>query len=100
MSSASRFRFTDGDRVRVRVAYPRGHCRAPFYLRGHLGTIEARIGVFPDPEDLAYLEPEPKKRPLYHVRFEPADLFPEAAGKRADVVVADIYEHWLEEADG
>ena len=30
-----RRRFRPGDRVRVRKAYPLGHIRTPFYIRGH-----------------------------------------------------------------
>ena len=32
--------FKPGDRVRVRKAYPLGHIRTPYYIRGHSGEVE------------------------------------------------------------
>ena len=33
-------RFQSGDRVAVRAAYPLGHVRTPFYVRGKSGVVE------------------------------------------------------------
>ena len=48
-------RFKAGDRVRVRAAYPPGHIRTPFYIRGHTGEVERLCGSYPNPEELAQM---------------------------------------------
>jgi nitrile hydratase len=45
--------FRPGDSVRVRAAYPIGHVRTPYYLRGKPGIVERVCGSFPNPEELA-----------------------------------------------
>ena len=40
-------RFAEGDRVRVRRAYPPGHVRTPYFIRGKTGeVIRTRIVGF------------------------------------------------------
>ena len=46
-------RFRPGDRVAVRAAYPPGHVRRPFYVRGMSGVVERLCGVYGNPEELA-----------------------------------------------
>ena len=46
-------RFKPGERVKVLKAYPLGHVRTPFYIRGCTGTVERICGAFPNPEELA-----------------------------------------------
>ncbi|MGE3453434.1 MAG: SH3-like domain-containing protein, partial [Burkholderiales bacterium] len=46
-------RFRPGDKVKVRRAYPLGHIRTPFYIRGHSGVVERICGAFANPEELA-----------------------------------------------
>jgi hypothetical protein len=41
-------------KVRVKSHWPPGHIRTPAYLRGKIGHIERRIGLFNNPEDSAY----------------------------------------------
>jgi nitrile hydratase len=86
-----------GTRVRVRDDWPetRGPChiRTPWYLRGEEGVVERHLGDFPNPEDLAFARPA-ATRPLYHVRFDQPGLWHE--GSAGDVVVVELYEHWLE----
>jgi nitrile hydratase len=84
-----------GDRVRVRKAYPPGHVRTPFYVRGREGVVESVAGRFADPEELAYGRDGLPQRTLYRVRFRQADLWPDYAGPGADSLVVDIYDHWL-----
>jgi nitrile hydratase len=36
---------------------------------------------------------------LYRVRFLQRELWPDYAGHPADVLVAEIYQHWLEADD-
>ena len=41
-------RFHTGDRVVVREAYPIGHVRTPYYIRGKHGEIERMCGIARD----------------------------------------------------
>ena len=60
------------NRVRVKPLAAPGHVRTPFYLRGRTGVIERELGVFGNPEQLAYGLPADRKtalpRPLHHGR--------------------------------
>jgi nitrile hydratase len=89
-------RFRTADRVAVRVAYPIGHVRTPWYIRGKRGVIERLCGAFPNPEELAYARSGEPAQPLYRVRFRQCDVWPDYAGPPADVVEVEIYQHWLE----
>jgi nitrile hydratase len=89
-------RYRIGDRVAVREAYPIGHVRTPYYIRGKRGVIERLCGSFANPEELAYARSGEPVRPLYRVRFAQRDVWPDYAGERHDVVEIEIYEHWLE----
>jgi nitrile hydratase len=100
MSDSGTHRFRTGDRVRVRAAYPIGHVRTPHYVRGKAGVIERHCASFPNPEELAYARSGLPEVPLYRVRFLQRDLWPDYAGEPGDVVEAEIYEHWLQAADG
>jgi len=91
-------RFRAGERVRVRKAYPPGHVRSPWYIRGHTGTVERLCGLYPNPEELAYARPGLPGQPLYRVRFLQRDVWPDYAGSAADTVDVEIYQHWLEPA--
>jgi nitrile hydratase len=87
-----------GERVRVRAAYPPGHVRTPFYVRGHTGIIERLCGSYPNPEELAYARPGLPAQPLYRVRFLQRELWPDYAGSAMDTVDVEVYQHWLEAA--
>ena len=89
-------RFHVGDRVRVREAYPIGHVRTPYYVRGKRGEIERICGAFANPEELAYGRAGLPAQPLYRVRFLQRDLWPDYGGQSVDVVEVEIYQHWLE----
>jgi hypothetical protein len=91
-------RFRPGDRVAVRAAYPLGHVRTPYYIRGRSGIVERLCGVFGNPEELAYARPGSSRQPLYRVRFRQGDIWPDYGGQRADTVDIEIYQHWLEPA--
>lgn len=88
-------RYRIGDRVRVRVAEPTGHCRTPGYLRGKRGVVVALHGEFRDPEKLAYHKPGLPRQPLYMVRFAHRDVWPERRSAAGDSICADIFQHWL-----
>jgi len=85
-----------GDRVTVRKAYPLGHIRTPYYIRGHTGVVERVCGAFPNPEELAQQRDGLPAQPLYRVRFRQEDLWPGYRGANADVLELEIYQHWLE----
>jgi nitrile hydratase len=91
-------RFKTGDRVVVRAAYPVGHVRTPFYIRGKRGVIERFCGVYGNPEELAYARPGLPKQPLYRVRFRQREVWPDYGGRDDDTLDVEIYQHWLEAA--
>ena len=90
--------FSVGDQVRVRIAFPPGHVRTPFYCRGKTGVIERLCGAFANPEELAYNRDGLPPQPLYRVRFTSRELWGEGASQ--DVIEIEIYQHWLEAVDG
>ena len=98
-AAGSAFRFKAGDRVRVALAYPPGHIRTPYFLRGKKGVVLRDFGAFPNPERLAYGMHGLPELPLYMVKFDMDEVW---EGKGAygpnDTVTADIYENWLEPA--
>lgn len=79
---------------------PTGHCRTPWYLRGKEGVVEIGLGAFRNPEELAYHRDGLPEIELYRVRFRQARLWPDYGGSSSDTLLADIYEHWLEPAEG
>jgi nitrile hydratase subunit beta len=90
--------FTAGDPVRVRRAFPPGHVRTPYYIRGQVGVIERYLDAFPNPEERAYGRSGEPRQPLYRVRFRQTDLWPGYRGAAADTVDVEVYQHWLEPA--
>jgi nitrile hydratase len=88
--------FAVGQRVRVRSAFPPGHVRTPYYIRGKSGAIERILGVFEDPEERAFGRGGNQARPLYRVRFHQKDVWPDYAGHPDDTLDIELYEHWLE----
>jgi hypothetical protein len=89
-------KFRSGDRVVVRAAFPVGHVRTPYYIRGKQGFIERLCGVFGNPEELAYARSGWPKQPLYRVRFIQREVWPGYRGNADDTVDIEIYQHWLE----
>jgi nitrile hydratase beta subunit-like protein len=91
-------KFKAGDRVKVMKAYPVGHVRTPFYIRGQVGEIERLCGAFPNPEELAQMRSGLPAQPLYRVRFRQKEVWPDYGGGEQDVVEIEIFQHWLEKA--
>lgn len=91
-------RFTPGDNVLVRRAFPPGHIRTPWYIRGKTGVIERICGEFGNPEELAFGRDGNPKQPLYRVRFMQIEVWQDYAENPDDTVDIEIYEHWLEPA--
>jgi nitrile hydratase len=92
-------RFRPGDRVAVRAAYPIGHVRTPYYIRGKRGVIERICGSYRNPEELAYGRTSGPKLPLYRVRFRQREVWADYRGHADDSLDIEIYQHWLEPAD-
>ena len=91
-------RFKPGDRVKVLKAYPPGHVRTPYYIRGCTGTIERLCGAFPNPEELAQMRDGLPPVPLYRVRFRQQEVWPDYRGAEGDVLEVEIFQHWLDPA--
>lgn len=91
-------RFAPGDRVFVRAAYPPGHVRTPWYVRGKTGVVERVCGEFRNPEELAYGRDGAPGRTLYRVRFMQREVWDDYAERPGDTVDVEIYDHWLEPA--
>jgi hypothetical protein len=89
-------KFAVGERVRIRDDYPPGHIRTPVYIRGKVGVITCAFGAFKDPELLAYRRDGLPKKALYQVSFHQKDVWPDYRGADHDMLLIDIYEHWLE----
>lgn len=79
-------------------AYPPGHVRTPYYIRGCVGKIERICGTFPNPEELAQMRSGQPAQPLYRVRFLQKDVWPDYRGNASDVLEVEIYQHWLDPA--
>lgn len=91
-------RFSVGAPVRIRRAFPPGHVRAPWYLRGCAGEVQDIAGELGNPEELAYGRYDGPDLTVYRVRVRQADIWSDYAGPPQDTVVVDVYENWLEEA--
>src|SRR3546814_19410939 len=76
-------RFAKGTTVTVRRAYPPGHVRTPFYIRGKTGVVEQCVGSFHNPEELAYGRSGEPALPLYRVRFRQTEVWPDYQGAPA-----------------
>ena len=89
-----------GDAVDVRIAYPPGHIRAPFFIRGKSGTIDQVVGDYHNPEELAYGRKGTEKLMLYRVRFNQKNVWSNYTGPSKDSLIVDIYENWLKPNEG
>lgn len=94
MDVAMPVRFAIGDKVRVRNLHPSTHIRAPRYIRGHVGTVQAYNGVhvFADQNALGTREGQP----LYNVRFDATELWGDDT--TASAVHVDLWEPYLDAA--
>ena len=93
-------RFTGGERVRVRDAYPPGHVRTPYFTRGKKGVVMGLAAVMANAETLAYGADGEPAIPMYRVRFNQTELWPDYTGDARDTTIVDLYEHWLDPAEG
>lgn len=89
-------RYGVGDAVLVRDIHPAGHTRVPRYVRGKRGVVVHVAPAFSFPDASAHGLP-PRREHTYHVEFDAAALWPDAAASRATVVV-DLWDSYLEGA--
>lgn len=82
------FRFTIGDRVKVKLDNPLGNPRTPRYIRGKDGVIAEIHGVIYNPRDHRDIYP-----PLYRVKFPVREVFGTFSD---DSLWIDLHEEWLE----
>ncbi|MBI2322446.1 MAG: nitrile hydratase subunit beta [Chloroflexi bacterium] len=89
-------RFRVGEAVMVRNMHPRGHTRAPRYVRGKRGVIDRHYGAPPLADALAH-GGRTVFQPLYAVRFEAQEVWG-ADYPGSDAVYVDLWESYLEPA--
>ena len=88
-------RFGVGDAVVVLDLGKSGHVRTPFYIRGKVGRIVQLCGCYLNPEDLAVGRTAGPVVALYRVAFRQIELWPDYAGPADDLLLIEIYDHWL-----
>jgi hypothetical protein len=91
--------FRPGQRVRVAARSHEGHHRTPGYLKGKAGTVERVHASFRNPETRAYGTDGLPEQRLYLVGFAQPDVWPDYRGDGDDRIYADVFEHWLQEAE-
>jgi nitrile hydratase len=91
--------YLPGQRVRVAARPHEGHHRTPGYLKGKDGEVVRMHAAFTNPETRAYGADGLPKLGLYQVAFRQCDVWPTYGGHERDRVYADVFEHWLEEAE-
>lgn len=86
-----------GDTVTVRTADVDHHHRTPWFVRGKAGTVRLVHGVFHNPETRAHGGDGLPKRRLCQVEFRQTDVWGRRyRGPTTDVILVDVFEHWLE----
>ena len=91
-------KFAPGDRVVARNLNPRGHTRAPRYIRCKTGTIVRDHGVFIFPDSHAHgLGRSPQH--VYSVRFTAREVWGADAAPN-DAVYVDLWDDYLDPAEG
>lgn len=87
-------RYGPGTVVRVAAADPPVHCRAPRYVRGHLGTVVEAHGKHRLPDHVVAGVRPPAVETVYAVRFPARDLW----GEGDHCVIVDLWESYLSPA--
>jgi len=89
-------KFRPGARVRVRNLNPKGHTRAPRYIRNKVGTIARDHGVFVFPNTHAHGQGT-RPQHVYSVRFEGRDVWGDDA-PAGEAIYMDLWDDYLEPA--
>ena len=87
--------FAPGDRVRARSEHVPGHVRMPAYIRGKVGVVVSESPAYPFPDAHAH-GVAAADEPTYDVRFDTADLWPNAADDA--FVHVGVFHSYLERA--
>jgi len=92
--------FAVGDLVQVKSEnllsrWRKPHLRTPGYLFGKQGIIERSCGVYTNPE-LAAFHCLSANQPMYRVRFNQMDVWPQYSGEKSDTIDVEVFQHWLE----
>ena len=86
-----------GDQVTVRAAEVAHHHRTPWFVKGKSGIVRRVHGAFPNPESRAHGGTGKPERVLCQVEFRQSDIWGRGyRGSADDVLLADIFEQWLE----
>ena len=89
--------FRAGDAVTVRSTEVDHHHRTPWFVKGKSGKVRRVHGTFFNPESRAHGGDGLPKRWLCQVEFQQRDLWgARYRGSADDVLVVDLFEHWLE----
>jgi nitrile hydratase beta subunit len=94
VSARESARFAVGDTVVVRDIHPPGHTRDPRYVRGKRGVVVHVAPRFSFPDAAAHGSPL-RLEHTYHVQFQAAELWAEAAGSN-EAVIVDLWDSYLE----
>ena len=90
-------RFRVGDQIVVKNEHPKGHTRAPRYVRGRKGTIQIDHGVFVFPDSNAKGEGDEQPQHCYNVVFDATELWGSVANPN-DRVFVDLFDDYLNPA--
>ena len=89
--------FQVGDAVTIRSDEVGHHHRTPWFIKGKAGVVRAISGPFLNPESRAHGGDGNPRRLLYHVEFDPVQIWGERYDEgRSDLLLVDVYEQWLE----
>lgn len=94
-NQSPRERFQPGDHVSVRADSVPGHHRMPAYIRGKSGVVVSESPAYPFPDAHAH-GVVAVDEPTYDVRFNTADLWPNAAD--AAFVHVGVFQSYLQRA--
>lgn len=90
-------RYAVGERVRTRIAHPRGHTRLPAYARGRPATIARVLKAYVFPDSNAHRLGEAAQY-VYSLRLQARDLWGEDADPNMSLNM-DVWESYIEPAD-
>lgn len=89
--------FRAGDPVTVRSAQVEHHHRTPWFVKGKSGKVRRVHGAFLNPESRAHGGDGLPRRRLCQVEFNQTDIWgARYRGSADDVLLVDLFEHWLE----
>ncbi len=82
------YKFSVGDKVRIKTEDYNDRKRVPRYIMGRVGTVETVRGFFSNPRD--HREDRP---PIYSVGFDQEQISPQ--GFKKDKIIVDVFEDWM-----